>query len=118
MFGFVAITRIDWPSRSINATLCGPPYLVDDGIQLFAGLMMLAQSAAFVGTQISNIDAATVELMATLRHPPTFFDVLNDMHRACLSDEQVWFGGIHRNMRRISADRLAKGDGRYTLGDC
>ena len=100
------------------SALCGRSYMIDDGIQLFSGVVMLANSAAFVGTQISNIDAATVELMATLRHPPTFFDVLNDMHRACLSDEQVWFGGIHKYNRKISADRLAKGDGTYTLGDC
>ena len=97
---------------------CGPRYLVDDGIQLFAGVYLLGQCAALIGTQLSNIDAAAVELMATLRHPPTFFDVLNDMHRACLSDEQVWFAGIHVRTRPIANDRMALGFGNLTHGNC
>jgi hypothetical protein len=97
---------------------CGQAYFVDDGIQLFAGLALLAQCGSFVGTQISNVDAAAVELMATLRHPPTVFDVLNDMHRACLSDEQVWFGGVHQHRRPSGEDRLARGDGSFEHGNC
>lgn len=93
---------------------CGPSYLVDDGIQLFAGVYLLAQCAAFIGTQISNIDAAAVELMATLRHPPAVYDVLADMHRACLSDEQVWFGGTHTHHRPLNIERLALGGDNQT----
>ena len=77
-----------------------------------------ADRAAFVGTQISNLDAATVELMATQRHPPTVFDVLNDVHRACLSDEMVWFAGIHAHTRALARDRLANAAGRITRGHC
>ena len=97
---------------------CGPRYLVDDGIQLFAGVYLLGQCAALIGTQISNIDAAAVELQATLRHPPTFYDVLNDMHRACLSDEHVWFAGTNTYTRTLANDRLALGFGNYTDGNC
>ena len=102
------------------SALCGPRYLVDDGIQLFAGVALLAQCYAFVGTLISNVDSVVVELQGALRFPPTYFDVLNDVHRACLSDERVWFGGVHAeiNMRALDKDRLAKGDGNFTAGDC
>jgi hypothetical protein len=100
------------------SAICGPDYLIDDGIQLFAGVALLGQCASFIGTQISNIDAAAVELQATLRHPPKFYDVLNDMHRACLSDERVWFGGVHSSMRELHKDRLARGDGNQSHGDC
>ena len=96
---------------------CGPRYLVDDGIQLFAGVYLLAQCTAFIGTQISNLDAATVELMSTLRHPPTVYDVLNDVHRTCLSDEKVWWGGVHTNRRPLSSERMATGSGATTLGN-
>lgn len=108
-------------NKASNASaLCGPRYLIDDGIQLFAGVALLAQCHAFVGTQISNVDSAVVELQSALRFPPTYFDVLNDVHRACLSDERVWFGGVHApiNVRPLDADRLAKGDGNFTPGDC
>lgn len=99
---------------------CGPRYLIDDGIQLFAGVALLAQCYAFVGTLISNVDSAVVELQGALRFPPTYFDVLNDVHRACLSDERIWFGGVHApiNMRPLHKDRLALGDGNFTAGDC
>ena len=98
--------------RTANLTqTCGPKHLIDDGIQLFAGVLLLAQTSAFVGTQISNVDAATVELMATLRYPPTVFDVLNDVHRACLSDEAVWHGAVHPHRRDLTKERLAGKDG-------
>ena len=98
--------------RTSNLTsACGPRHLVDDGIQLFAGVALLAQTSAFIGTQISNVDSAAVELMATLRFPPTVFDVLNDVHRACLSDEAVWHGAIHPHRRDLKKDRLAGKDG-------
>ena len=97
---------------------CGPDLLLDDGIQLFAGMMLLAQCAAFVGTQISNIGGVIVELMATQHHPPAFYDVLNDMHRPFLSDERVWYGGIHnsKSVRPLRVERLALGDGRASHG--
>ena len=90
---------------------CGPELLLDDGIQFFAGMLLLAQCAAFVGTQISNIGSVIVELMATQRHPPMFHDVLNDMHRPFLSDERVWFGGVHNpaSVRPLRVERLALG---------
>ena len=101
-----------------NTAICGPSYLNDDGIQLFAGVALLGQCGSFIGTQISNVDAASIELQATLHHPPAVFDVLNDVHRACLSDEQVWFGGVHAHVRALHKDRLARGDGNFTHGDC
>ena len=106
--------------RKIDAASagCGPAYLADDGIQLFAGVYLLAQCGAFIGTQLSNIDAAVVELMATRRHPPIMFDVLNDVHRACLSDEKVWFGGSHAQRRPLDYERLAIGGGNTTSGRC
>ena len=97
---------------------CGPRYLIDDGIQLFAGVALLAQCTAFVGTQISNVAGVVVELMSTLRHPPVAFDVLNDVHRACLSDERVWFGGTHAHRRDLRDDRLALADGNHSHGEC
>ena len=97
---------------------CGPSVLLDDGIQLFAGILLMSQTAAFVGTLISNIGSAVVELMATQRHPPVFHDVLNDMHRAFLSDERIWYGGVHNpsSIRPLSVERLRKGDGGVTRG--
>lgn len=102
-------------TRAALATRCGPSLFVDDGIQLFAGVMLLAQCAAFVGTQRSNIGSAAVELMATQRHPPVFKDVLNDVHRAFLSDERVWYGGVHissTSARPLDIERLVLGGGR------
>ena len=57
--------------------------------------MLLAQCAAFIGTQISNVDAVIAELMATLRHPPVVIDVLNDLKQPAESDELVWYLGMH-----------------------
>ena len=100
------------------ATSCGPSILMDDGIQLFGGILIMAHCAAFIGTQISNIGGVVVELMATLRHPPIFRDVLNDMHRAFLSDERVWYGGIHapQSIRPLHVERLMLGNGSVTPG--
>jgi hypothetical protein len=97
---------------------CGPDAFLDEGIQLFSGILLLANCAAFIGTQISNIASAVVELMATQRHPPVFYDVLNDMHRPFLSDERVWYGGVHNpsSVRPLSIERLAQGSGRATHG--
>ena len=91
---------------------------MDDGIQLFAGLFLLAQCAAFVGTLISNIGLLIVELMATHRHPPVYFDVLNDVHRPFLSDERVWHAAIHNpaSIRPLRIERLALGGGAATHG--
>ena len=97
---------------------CGPDVLLDDGIQLFAGIMLLAQCAAFVGTLISNIGGLIVELMATQHHPPAFYDVLNDVHRPFLSDERVWYGAIHnpKSVRPLRVERLAQGGSRSSHG--
>ena len=97
---------------------CGSTLFADDGIQLYAGLMILAHGAAFIGTQISNVDMAIVELMATRRFPPAVYDVLNDVTRPFLSDEKVWFGASHepQSTRSAAAERLARGDGTATHG--
>lgn len=87
-------------------TECGPAHLADDGIQFFAGLALLSGCAAFIGTQVSNVDRMAVELMSVLRHPPVVFDVLNDVYRALFSNEVVFHGGIG-NRRPISQERLA-----------
>ncbi len=34
-------------------TNCGPDYLVDEGIQFYAGLLIMAHCGAFVGTDVS-----------------------------------------------------------------
>ena len=78
--------------------------------------LLLAQCGAFVGTQLSNLDAATVELMSVLRYPPTYFDVLNDVHRGCLSDEQVWYAGIHPNRRPLAKDSILLANGSWLGG--
>ena len=46
------------------------------------------------------------------------YDVLNDVHRACLSDERVWYGGVHANRRKVSEDRRAMGGGNQTPSWC
>ena len=95
---------------------CISPLFADDGIQLYAGMMMLAHSASFIGTQISNIDMAIVELMATQHFPPSVHDVLNDLTRPFLSDERVWYGSTHHQVRSTTAERLARADGSATHG--
>ena len=102
--------------RANQSHLCGPDHFRDDGIQLFAGMLLLSQCGSFIGTQISNIDSVVVELMATLRHPPVYFDLLNDVHRPWASDEKVWYGGVHTHTRPVSAERLVNDDGSWTQG--
>jgi hypothetical protein len=96
---------------------CGPAYLQDDGIQLFASMLLLAQCASFIGTQISNIDAVIAELMSTLRHPPVVIDVLNDLNQPAESDDRAWHLGMHQaRARPLPLERLvsARG-GRYKV---
>ena len=101
----------------VNTTpACISPLFADDGIQFYAGMMMLAHSASFIGTQISNIDMAIVELMATRHFPPSVYDVLNDLTRPFLSDERVWYGSTHHQVRSTTAERLARADGTATHG--
>ena len=76
------------PDEAASA-LCGQPYFVDDGIQFFAGMLLMAQCAAFIGTQLSNIDSVIVELMSALRHPAAYYDIFNDIHRSYTSDENT-----------------------------
>ena len=98
---------------------CGTELWADDGIQFFAGVLLLAQCAAFIGLQISNVGSASVELMATQHFPPASYDVLNDVPRGMfLSDERVWINGIHNvaSLRPIEHERLARGDGATTRG--
>jgi hypothetical protein len=45
------------------------------GLLLVAGAMLLANGLAFVGTFISNVDVAIVELMACQSFPPAVRDV-------------------------------------------
>lgn len=90
-----------------EALECGPAYLQDDGIQLFASMMLLAQCAALIGTQISNVDAVIAELMATVHHPPVVIDVLNDLNQPAESDERVWHLGMHQaRARPLPLERL------------
>ena len=95
-------------SRSKNSydPQCGRAEFIDDGIQLFAGVALLAQCVAFLGLQVSNIGRAVVELGANLRFPPTTYDVLNDLHRADFEGERVWYGAVGVP-RPISQERLA-----------
>lgn len=111
-----------WAQRMRKTTatgVCGSEIWADDGIQFFAGVLLLAQCAAFIGLQISNIGAAIVELMSTQHYPPVNFDVLGDVNRGpFLSDEKVWINGIHSegSLRPIEHERLANGDGTSTNG--
>ena len=101
-------------ARANASHQCGAAIFRDDGIQLFAGMLLLAQCGTFIGTQISNIDAVIVELMGVLRHPPAYFDMLNDVHRSHVSDEKVWYGAMHTYTRPLSFERLANDDGSWT----
>lgn len=94
-------------SRDNFASPCGEPYFVDDGIQFFAGIVLMAQSAAFIGTQVSNIDSVVVELMSNLQHPAVYYDVFNDLHRSYTSDENAWVGGSHFSRREAEKESLA-----------
>ena len=107
--------RLTDDAGSDDETLeCGPAYLQDDGIQLFASMMLVAQCAALIGTQISNVDAVIAELMATVHHPPVVIDVLNDLNQPTESDERVWHLGMHQaRARPLSLERLVD-----TRGGC
>ncbi|KAL1523370.1 hypothetical protein AB1Y20_018314 [Prymnesium parvum] len=96
---------------------CGDPHFVDDGVQFFAGLLLLAQTAALVGTQLSNVDSVAVELMSTLRHPAAYFDVFNDLHRAYTSDERTWAGSSHFSRRSPLLESLASTAARRFVPD-
>ena len=61
---------------------CGPRYLVDDGIQLFAGVMLLTQAAA-LSARRSQRGRRDDRTDGDLAFPPMVYDVLNDVHRAC-----------------------------------
>tara|TARA_B110001452_G_scaffold202959_1_gene172976 strand:+ start:99 stop:332 length:234 start_codon:yes stop_codon:yes gene_type:complete len=67
--------------------------------------MLLANCAAFVGTQNSNVDRAIVELAAARRFPPLAFDPLNDAWSAFAAREVLWLGAVagHRKVHRSSA---------------
>ena len=66
---------------------------------------------AFVGTQVSNIATAVVELMASVRYPPLYFDLLGDMYRPFTSDDKVWEFGIGATRREVEQERMARSDG-------
>ena len=106
-------------AREAEVTECGSELWADDGIFFYAGILLMAQCAAFVGLQISNVAMAITELMATQRHPPVAYDVLNDVYRGpYLSDERVWVNGVHNenSLRPVAHDRLANGDGTASHG--
>jgi hypothetical protein len=92
-------------------TSCGPDYLVDEGIQFYAGLLIMAHCGAFVGTQVSNIATAVVELMASVHHPPLYFDLLGDMYRPFTSDDKVWEFGIGATRREVEQERMVRAGG-------
>ena len=80
----------------------------DDGIQLFAGVALLAHGGAFLGTQSSNVGRAIVELQAARRYPPVVFDMLNDLYRAEFSYEKVWLGATAGVKRPVASEWLAR----------
>ena len=47
----------------------------DEALQLFAQVHILARHRVFLGWQASNIDHAVVELMASCRRWPVYYDV-------------------------------------------
>ena len=106
------IINIKNATDTASGSDCGPAYLQDDGIQLFASMLLLAQCASFIGTQISNIDAVIAELMSTLRHPPVVIDVLNDLNQPAESDDRVWHLGMHQaRARPLPLERLVSARG-------
>jgi hypothetical protein len=90
---------------------CGPDYFVDEGVQFYAGLLIMAHCDAFVGTQVSNIATTVVELMASVHHPPLYFDLLGDMYRPFISDDKVWEFGIGAVRRAAEQERMTRADG-------
>ena len=86
--------------------VCGPEWLQDDGLMLIAGVILLANCMAFVGSMGSNVGNAVVELMATLNFPPAQFDILNDVHPGLTWSEIPWHAGIGPR-RKESEERLA-----------
>ena len=88
---------------------CGPKWAADDGILLAAGAMLLANGVAFIGTQISNVDTAIVELMACVSFPPSVYDVLNDVYpgfKSADTTERAWRGAVGNRTRPPERERL------------
>jgi hypothetical protein len=109
--------RLQWVLPQLDE--CGSEMWADDGIYFYAGVLLMAQCATFIGLQISNVGMAVAELMATQRHPPVVYDVLNDVYRGPYnSDERVRINGVHHpnSLRPIAFDRLANGDGTASHG--
>ena len=89
--------------------LCGPKWAADDGILLAAGALLLANGLAFIGTLISTVDVAVVELMAARRFPPSVYDVLNDVYPGFKSadlTERPWRGAVGNRTREPERERL------------
>lgn len=110
-----------WEKRDprLHTTECGSEMWADDGILFYTGVLLLAQCAAFIGLQISNVGMAVTELMSTQHFPPLAYDVLNDVYRGpFLSDERLWVNGVHNpnSLRPLAHDRLANGDGTSSHG--
>lgn len=92
-----------------NRNVCGPTWAADDGILLAAGAMLLANGLAFIGTLISNVDVAIVELMASRSFPPSVYDVLNDVYPGFKSadlTERPWHGAVGNRTREPEKERL------------
>ena len=99
------------PTSSVAERLdgCGATEYADDGVQLFAGVALLAQCVAFLGLFVSNVDRTIAELMAAVRFPPVVHDPLNDLYRAEFEGEQVWHASIGGIRRPIADERLVGG---------
>ena len=52
-----------------------------------------------------------VELMASVHHPPLYFDLLGDMYRPFTSDDKVWEFGIGATRREVEQERMARAGG-------
>lgn len=54
---------------------------------LFVQVILLSQAQMLIGTQVSNVDRAIVELMAAVKYPPRVFDMYMDTYAPCANRE-------------------------------
>ena len=86
--------------------MCGPPEFQDDGMLLFAGVMLLGRCTAFIGSPTSNVARAALELISTHTFPSATYDPLNDMYAAYPIGDNLWYGGVTAGARRPIREEL------------
>lgn len=59
----------------------------DVGLPLLAHAMIMAQCPMLLGSQVSNVDRAIMELMGTMSWPPAMVDMYGDLYAPCATWE-------------------------------